>query len=135
MFYQNGSFVDWCVESDFYSTNDPEEIISYVLPYMIVPDNKPSDSAFIGLIMAGAGLVLLIVAILMLRKAKETSTLKTPEDTSAPQEPIAPQMPVQEYAAPEPAPPSGARLCPHCGTVLEDRARFCPACGANVEEA
>ncbi|PWM63623.1 MAG: hypothetical protein DBX63_01920 [Clostridia bacterium] len=128
-FYQNGSFVDWCVESDFFGTTDSAEIVSHVLPYMIVPDSKPGGSALIGLVMAGIGLALLVVAVVLLNKAKNAPTV--------PNEAFASEAPAEEFSTPEAAPanaaPSRTNFCPQCGAPLEPGAKFCPSCGAKME--
>jgi hypothetical protein len=128
-FYQNGSFVDWCVASDFFGTTDSAEIVSHVLPYMIVPDSKPGGSALIGLVMAGIGLALLVVAVVLLNKAKNVP--------AAPNEAFASQAPAEGFSTPEAAPanaaPSRTNFCPQCGAPLEPGAKFCPSCGAKME--
>lgn len=128
-FYQNGSFVDWCVASDFFGTTDSAEIVSHVLPYMIVPDSKPGGSALIGLVMTGIGLALLVVAVVLLNKAKNVP--------AAPNEAFASQAPAEGFSTPEAAPsnaaPSRTNFCPQCGAPLEPGAKFCPSCGAKVE--
>ena len=131
-FYQNGSFVDWCIESDFFGTSNSAKIVSHVQPYMIVPDSKPGNSAIVGLIMAGIGAALLVAAILMLRKAKRTPAAAQ-QSAFVQSEAAAHEAPLYEAPAPEAAPVSTA-YCPACGAALEPGTRFCPACGTQVKD-
>ena len=44
-FYENGSFIDWCVENNIFGTNDRDVIESKVVPYMII--NSGSSGSFL----------------------------------------------------------------------------------------
>lgn len=124
-FYQNGSFVDWCIESDFFGTSDPEVILASVLPYMIVPDSKPGSIGIsVGVVMLGIGLILLLIAIVRIKKAKHTPAAQTSEDGASP------YFDAQAPAAST----NSSKFCPHCGTPLEDNAHFCPSCGAKIDD-
>ena len=113
----------WCIESDFFGTSDPEVILASVLPYMIVPDSKPGSIGIsVGVVMLGIGLILLLIAIVRIKKAKHTPAAQTSEDGASP------YFDAQAPAAST----NSSKFCPHCGTPLEDNAHFCPSCGAKV---
>ncbi len=123
-FYENGSFVDWCIEYDFLGTNDVDELLSHVLPYMIVPHQEPGSTAGSMLAVAGAGVILLILGILLLAKAKAAKTAEAASVASSAFDPAP--------AAPAPQAPAPA-VCANCGAALETGRDFCPNCGAKAK--
>jgi len=68
-FYQNGSFVDWCIEYNIFGTTNREEIASKVTPYVIYRTSGPENSFIIACIFAGLA-VLCFILFLVLKHVK-----------------------------------------------------------------
>ncbi|MCH5278958.1 MAG: DUF308 domain-containing protein [Christensenellaceae bacterium] len=75
-FYENGDFIDWCIESDLFGTSERDVILSKLLPYMIVMEAKPSltgsaIATLVGIMLCVAGIILLHTAKVQEKAAME----------------------------------------------------------------
>ncbi len=64
-FYENGSFVDWCVEYNILGTTNRTEIASRIVPYMIRKTAGPDSPLTAGIVLAGLAVVFIIIFLVL----------------------------------------------------------------------
>jgi hypothetical protein len=64
-FYENGSFIDWCVEYNILGTTNRTEIASKLAPYVISRTTGPENTFGIACLFAGIALVCLAIFLVL----------------------------------------------------------------------
>ena len=79
-FYENGSFIDWCIENNIFGTNDRDVIESNVVSFMIYEtDAEKSGASLIWIFFAGLAALSLTFLLVLICK-KPTSVEPTDKD-------------------------------------------------------
>ena len=64
-FYENGSFIDWCVECRIFGTDDRDVIQSKIVPYMIDKTGTPGTDLSVVWVMLGMAVLCFIVILVL----------------------------------------------------------------------
>jgi hypothetical protein len=84
-FYENGSFIDWCIEYNILGTTNRAEIASRLAPYVIYRTSGPENTFIIACIFAGLAvmcLAIFLVLKLVRRPIKGVVDPAAPDDFS-----------------------------------------------------
>ena len=65
-FYENGSFIDYCVEFNLLGTTNRAEIASRLVPYVISRATGPENTFIVACIFAGLGVLCLVIFLVLL---------------------------------------------------------------------